>query len=139
MGRRSFDVPPPPLEDSDPRHPGNDPLYANVPKAALPGAESLKLTIERVLPCWFDQIAPCVMAGKSVMVAAHGNSLRAICMYLEGMSEAEILEYNIPTAVPLMYELDDDLNFIRKEYLMDEEEVKAKVAAVAAQGQAAPA
>jgi len=134
--RRSFDIPPPSIESDDPRHPGNDPMYASVPKAALPGAESLKLTIDRVLPVWFDQIAPCIMSGKSVLVAAHGNSLRAICMYLEKMSEAEILEYNIPTAVPLMYELDDDLNFIRKEYLMDEEEVKAKVAAVAAQGKA---
>jgi len=134
--RRSFDVPPPPIAPDDPRHPSNDPMYASVPKAALPGAESLKLTIDRVLPVWFDQIAPCIMSGKSVLVAAHGNSLRAICMYLEKMSEAEVLEYNIPTAVPLMYELDDDLNFIRKEYLMDEEEVKAKVAAVAAQGKA---
>merc|ERR1712166_848635 len=121
---------------SDPRHPGNDPMYASVPKAALPGAESLKLTIERVLPMWFDQIAPCIMGGKSVLVAAHGNSLRAICKYLEGMSEAEVIEFNIPTAVPLVYELDENLKFIRKYYLMDEEEVKAKVAAVANQGKA---
>merc|ERR1711933_493732 len=134
--RRSFDIPPPELEASDPRHPCNDPLYASVPTAALPGAESLKLTIERVLPMWNDQIAPCVMAGKSVLVAAHGNSLRAICKYLENMSEAEVLELNIPTSVPLVYELDENMGFIKKYYLMDPDEVAAKMAAVAAQGSA---
>lgn len=132
--RRSFDIPPLPVSESDPRHPANDPLYASVPKAALPGAESLKLTIDRVLPFWFDSIAPCVMAGKSVLVAAHGNSLRAICMYLEGMSEDEVLEFNIPTAVPLCYELDKDLKFVKKYYLMEGPEIDAKIAAVAAQG-----
>ena len=134
--RRSFDVPPPEIEPSDARHPGNDPMYASVPKAALPGAESLKLTIVRVLPMWFDQIAPCIMSGKNVLVAAHGNSLRAICMYLEGMSEEQVLDLNIPTAVPLVYELDENLKFIQKYYLMDEEELKAKMAAVANQGKA---
>jgi 2,3-bisphosphoglycerate-dependent phosphoglycerate mutase len=132
--RRSFDIPPPPLEQTDLRHPCNDPLYAGVPKAALPGAESLKMTIERVLPLWNDQIAPCVMAGKSVMVAAHGNSLRAICMFLKGMTEKEVLEFNIPTAVPLVYELDANLNYVKDYYLMDEAEVAAKIAAVANQG-----
>lgn len=134
--RRSYDIPPPAIEEDDPRHPSNDPMYANVPRTALPGAESLKLTVERVLPFWFDQIAPCVMAGKSVLVSAHGNSLRAICKFLEGMTEAEVLELNIPTAVPLVYELDAKLKFVRKYYLMDEEEVKRKMAAVAAQGTA---
>jgi len=134
--RRSFDVPPPPIEESDPRHPSNDPLYAAVPKAALPGAESLKITIDRVLPFWFDTIAPCIMAGKSCLVAAHGNSLRAICMFLEKMTEAEILEFNIPTAVPLCYELDKNMNFVKKYYLMEGEEVEKKIAAVAAQGTA---
>jgi 2,3-bisphosphoglycerate-dependent phosphoglycerate mutase len=134
--RRSYDIPPPEIEQSDPRHPCNDPMYRHVPKSALPGAESLKITVDRVLPFWFDHIAPCVMAGKSVLVSAHGNSLRAICKYLEGMSEAEVLEFNIPTAVPLVYELDKDLKFVKKYYLMDAEEVKAKMAAVAAQGQA---
>jgi len=134
--RRSFDVPPPTIEASDERHPSNDPLYKNVPVAALPGAESLKLTIDRVLPVWFDQIAPCIMANKSVLVAAHGNSLRAICKFLEDMSEEQILEFNIPTAVPLVYELDDNLKFIKKYYLMDEEELKAKMEAVANQGKA---
>merc|ERR1719387_1059694 len=125
--RRSYDVPPPAIDSSDARHPSNDPLYKNVPKAALPGAESLKLTVDRVLPFWFDQIAPCIMAGRTCLVAAHGNSLRALCKYLEGMSEAEVLELNIPTAVPLVYELDKDLKFVKKYYLMDEAEVKAKM------------
>jgi len=111
-------------------------MYRHVPKSALPGAESLKITVDRVLPFWFDHIAPCVMAGKSVMVSAHGNSLRAICKYLEGMSEAEVLEFNIPTACPLVYELDENLKFIKKYYLMDPDDVAKKQAAVAAQGKA---
>lgn len=137
--RRSFDVPPPLIETSDKQHPCNDPLYASVPQSALPGAESLKLTIDRVLPFWHDHIAPCVMAGKMVLVAAHGNSLRALCKYIEDMSEKDVLELNIPTAVPLVYELDDKLCFVKKYYLMDPDEVAAKMAAVAAQGSAAPA
>mmetsp|Transcript_62518 Transcript_62518/g.135721 ORF Transcript_62518/g.135721 Transcript_62518/m.135721 type:complete len:252 (+) Transcript_62518:52-807(+) len=134
--RRSYDVPPPEIDESHPMHPASDPLYKNVPKSALPGAESLKLTVDRVLPFWFDQIAPCVMAGKSVLVAAHGNSLRALCKYIENMSEAEVLELNIPTGVPLVYELDKDLKFVKKYYLMDEAELKAKMEAVANQGKA---
>mmetsp|Transcript_21049 Transcript_21049/g.66518 ORF Transcript_21049/g.66518 Transcript_21049/m.66518 type:complete len:1086 (+) Transcript_21049:64-3321(+) len=134
--RRSYDIPPPPIDINDSRHPANDPLYRNVPSAALPGAESLKLTVDRVLPFWFDSIGPCVMAGRSVLVAAHGNSLRAICKYLENMSEKEVLELNIPTSVPLVYELDGNLNFIKKYYLMDPDEVAKKMAAVAAQGSA---
>jgi len=135
--RRSYDIPPPKIPTTDPRHPCNDPLYRHVPKAALPGAESLKLTVDRVLPFWFDTIAPCIMAGKSVMVAAHGNSLRAISKYLEDMSEAEVMEFNIPTGVPLVYELTYDLQFIRKYYLMDPDEVAKKAAAVANQGKVA--
>jgi len=134
--RRSYDIPPPTIDDADPRHPCNDPMYSSVPACALPGAESLALTVDRVLPFWFDHIAPCVMSGRSVMVAAHGNSLRAICKYLEKMSEKEVLDLNIPTAVPLVYELDAKLNFVRKYYLMDQDELAAKMAAVAAQGQA---
>jgi len=134
--RRSYDIPPPEIGHDDPRHPCNDPLYKHVPKDALPGAESLALTVARVLPFWFDTIAPCVLAGKSVMVAAHGNSLRAICKYIEGMSEAEVLDFNIPTGVPLVYELDGNMKFVRKYYLMDPEEVAKKVAAVANQGKA---
>jgi len=134
--RRSYDVPPPEIEQSDERHPCNDPTYRNVPKSALPGAESLKLTVDRVLPFWFDHIAPCVMAGKTVLVSAHGNSLRAICKYLENMSEEQVLEFNIPTACPLVYELDGNLKFIQKYYLQDPAVVAAKQAAVAAQGKA---
>eukprot|EP00445_Apocalathium_hangoei_P000333 CAMPEP_0203839164 /NCGR_PEP_ID=MMETSP0359-20131031/1_1 /ASSEMBLY_ACC=CAM_ASM_000338 /TAXON_ID=268821 /ORGANISM="Scrippsiella Hangoei, Strain SHTV-5" /LENGTH=726 /DNA_ID=CAMNT_0050753147 /DNA_START=59 /DNA_END=2239 /DNA_ORIENTATION=+ len=135
--RRSYDIPPPEIDPADARHPSNDPMYKHVPVSALPGAESLALTVDRVLPFWFDNIAPVIMAGRSVMVAAHGNSLRALCKFLEGMSEAEVLELNIPTAVPLVYELDSKLRFVKKYYLMDEEEVKAKMAAVANQGKAA--
>merc|ERR1712137_289922 len=134
--RRSYDVPPPSIEVSDPRHPANDSLYSAVPRSALPGAESLKLTVERVLPFWNDQIAPCILAGRSVLVTAHGNSLRAICKHIENMSETEVLEFNIPTGVPLVYELDDGLRFIRKYYLMDPDVVAKKIAAVAAQGSA---
>jgi 2,3-bisphosphoglycerate-dependent phosphoglycerate mutase len=134
--RRSYDIPPPTIDQSDPRHPCNDPLYRHVPAAALPGAESLAMTVERVLPFLNDTILPCVMAGKSVMVAAHGNSLRAICKYLEGMSEDEVLELNIPTGVPLVYELSSELKVLNKYYLMDPEEVAKKVAAVANQGKA---
>mmetsp|Transcript_112939 Transcript_112939/g.241069 ORF Transcript_112939/g.241069 Transcript_112939/m.241069 type:complete len:250 (+) Transcript_112939:66-815(+) len=134
--RRSYDIPPPEIDLDDARHPANDPMYSAVPRNALPGAESLKITVDRVLPFWFDSIAPCVMAGKSVLISAHGNSLRALCKYIEGMTEKEVLELNIPTAVPLVYELDDKLQFIKKYYLMDEEEVKAKMAAVANQGKA---
>lgn len=134
--RRSYDIPPPSIEKSDPRHPCNDPLYRGVPAAALPGAESLALTVDRVLPFWFDNIGPCVMAGRKALVVAHGNSLRAICKYIEGMSEKEVLDLNIPTSVPLVYELDQNLKFIRKYYLMDEAEVAAKMAAVANQGKA---
>jgi len=134
--RRSYDIPPPEIGMEDPRHPANDPLYRHVPKAALPGAESLALTVDRVLPFWNDTIAPCVMAGKCVMVAAHGNSLRAICKYVEGMTEAEVLDLNIPTGVPLVYELDQNMKFVKKYYLMDPDEVAKKVAAVANQGKA---
>merc|ERR1719401_489967 len=134
--RRSYDIPPPAIEEADPRHPSNDPMYRHVPKSALPGAESLALTVDRVLPFWFDTIAPCAMAGKSVMVAAHGNSLRAICKYLEGMSEAQVLELNIPTGVPLVYELTTDMKFIKKYYLMDQAEVEKDAQAVANQGKA---
>lgn len=134
--RRSYDIPPPPMEPGDDRHPCKDPLYRHVPKKMLPGAESLKLTVDRVLPFWADHIAPCVLAGKSVLVTAHGNSLRAICKYLEDMSEADVLELNIPTGVPLVYELDEELSVVQKYYLMDEAEVAKKMAAVAAQGKA---
>jgi 2,3-bisphosphoglycerate-dependent phosphoglycerate mutase len=132
--RRSYDVPPPPLDESDERHPGRDPRYANVPKAELPLTECLKDTVERFLPFWHETIAPAVASGKRIIIAAHGNSLRALVKYLDEMSEAEILELNIPTGVPLVYELDDDLKPIKHYYLGDREAIAAAMAAVAAQG-----
>lgn len=132
--RRSYDIPPPPLEDGDPRHPSNDPRYAGI--KGLPGAESLELTLQRVKPCWDDVIAPDLRAGKNVLVAAHGNSLRAMVKMLDNVSEKDITGFNIPTGVPLAYELDDDLKPISSEFLGDPEAVAKAAAAVAAQGKA---
>ena len=134
--RRSYDVPPPPLEKSDERYPGHDPRYKNVPSSELPLTECLKDTVDRFLPYWHEVIAPQVKAGKKVVIAAHGNSLRALVKYLDNMSEEEILKLNIPTGVPLVYELDDDLKPIRHYYLGDQEAIAAAMAAVASQGKA---
>ncbi|MGB5166479.1 MAG: 2,3-diphosphoglycerate-dependent phosphoglycerate mutase [Woeseiaceae bacterium] len=132
--RRSYDIPPPPLEDGDARHPSNDPRYAGI--KGLPGAESLKLTLERVKPCWDEMIAPDLRAGKNVLIAAHGNSLRALVKMLDNVSEADITGFNIPTGVPLAYELDDDLKPLSSEFLGDPDAVAKAAAAVAAQGKA---
>lgn len=132
--RRSYDIPPPALEKTDERFPGNFPAYKDVDKADLPTTESLKLTVDRFLPYWFDTIAPTIKSGKKVLIAAHGNSLRALVKYLDNMSEEEIIKLNIPTGVPLVYELDEDLKPIRHYYLGDADEIAAKAAAVAAQG-----
>jgi 2,3-bisphosphoglycerate-dependent phosphoglycerate mutase len=132
--RRSYDIPPPALEKTDERFPGNFPAYRDVDKADLPTTESLKLTVDRFLPYWFDTIAPTIKSGKKVLIAAHGNSLRALVKYLDNMSEEEIIKLNIPTGVPLVYELDQDLKPIRHYYLGDADEIAAKAAAVAAQG-----
>ena len=132
--RRSYDIPPPPLEDDDERHPKFDPRYAGI--EGLPGAESLKLTLERVLPCWEDVIAPDLRAGKNVLIAAHGNSLRALVKMLDDVSDEEITGFNIPTGIPLAYELDDDLKPLSREFLGDPEAVAKAAAAVAAQGKA---
>ncbi|MDD5198286.1 MAG: 2,3-diphosphoglycerate-dependent phosphoglycerate mutase [Terrimicrobiaceae bacterium] len=134
--RRSYDIPPPALEESDERFPGHDPRYAGVPKSELPLTECLKDTVARFLPLWEETIAPQVKAGKKVVIAAHGNSLRALVKYLDNLSEAEVLELNIPTGVPLVYELDDDLKPIRHYYLGDQAAIAAAMAAVAAQGKA---
>jgi len=131
--RRAFAIPPPELEESDARHPSHDPRYAGLPADVLPKTESLKTTIDRVLPFWQSAIAPAIQAGKRVLVAAHGNSLRALVKYLDGISDDDIVELNIPTGVPLVYELDADLKPIRHYYLGNAEEVAAKQAAVAAQ------
>jgi 2,3-bisphosphoglycerate-dependent phosphoglycerate mutase len=131
--RRSYDIPPPPLTADDPRHPKNDRRYANLTPAELPLTESLKETVARFLPYWHDAIAPDVRAGKNVLVAAHGNSLRALVKYLDNVSEADITELNIPTGIPLVYELDDDLKPLKKYYLGDQDAALKKAQAVANQ------
>ncbi|MFZ5903773.1 MAG: 2,3-diphosphoglycerate-dependent phosphoglycerate mutase [Chloroflexota bacterium] len=134
--RRSYDVPPPALELTDERHPKFDPRYASLTPEQLPATESLKITLERVLPYWHSTLAPAVKSGKRVLVAAHGNSLRAMVKYLDHISDAEITELNIPTGIPLVYELDNDLKPVEHYYLGDAEEVAKKAAAVASQGKA---
>ncbi|MGH8458479.1 MAG: 2,3-bisphosphoglycerate-dependent phosphoglycerate mutase, partial [Nevskiales bacterium] len=134
--RRSYDIPPPPLAESDPNHPRNDARYAGLDPQALPATESLKTTLERVLPYWHDAIAPQLKLGKTVLVTAHGNSLRALVKYLDNMSDAEIVELNIPTGIPLLYELDENLRPVSRRYLGDEAAVKAAAEAVAKQAQA---
>ena len=134
--RRSYDVQPPALELDDERHPRFDRRYAGLTADELPATESLKITLERVLPFWHDVLVPDIKAGKRLLIAAHGNSLRAMVKYLDNMSEAEILELNIPTGIPLVYELDENLKPIKHYYLGDPEAVAAAAAAVAAQGSA---
>ena len=131
--RRSYDVPPPALELSDERYPGKDPRYADLKKNEIPLTESLKLTVDRFLPYWHDTIAPAIKTGKKAIIAAHGNSLRALVKYLDNVSEAEITELNIPTGVPLVYELDADLKPIKHYYLGDQEAINAAINAVANQ------
>jgi 2,3-bisphosphoglycerate-dependent phosphoglycerate mutase len=132
--RRSYDIPPPPLEASDERHPSHDPRYAGIEN--LPATESLKTTLERVRPCWYDIIAPELEAGRNVLIAAHGNSLRALVKMLDDVSDEDIVGFNIPTGVPLAYELDDDLSPTRREFLGDADAIAQAAAAVAAQGKA---
>lgn len=134
--RRSYATPPPPLGADDERHPSFDSRYADVDPELLPSAESLALTVERFLPAWHELIAPAVRSGKRVLIAAHGNSLRALIKYLDEVSDDDIAGLNIPTAVPLVYELDEDLKPLRHFYLGDEADVKAAVEAVEAQGRA---
>jgi 2,3-bisphosphoglycerate-dependent phosphoglycerate mutase len=126
--RRSYDIPPPPLDPADPRHPSHDPRYAELNPSELPRTESLKDTVARFLPYWHDTIAPAIGGGKRVVIAAHGNSLRALVMYLDRIDEQTIVELNIPTGIPLVYELDDALKPLRHYYLGD-----PAVAAAAAQ------
>jgi 2,3-bisphosphoglycerate-dependent phosphoglycerate mutase len=133
--RRSYDIPPPPLAPDDPRHPSRDPRYAALKPEELPLTESLKDTVARFLPYWHATIAPAIASGKRVIVAAHGNSLRALVKYLDNVPESEIVELNIPTGIPLVYELDDQLKPIRHYYLGDPEAAKAAAARVAAQAQ----
>ena len=134
--RRSYDTPPPPLERGDPRDPSCDPRYAGLSPDELPLTESLKDTVTRFLPCWQDTIAPSIRGGRRVVVAAHGNSLRALVKYLDNLSESEIVELNIPTGIPLVYELDDTLAPVRHYYLGDPAAAAAAAARVAAQARA---
>jgi 2,3-bisphosphoglycerate-dependent phosphoglycerate mutase len=134
--RRSYDIPPPELETSDPRFPGNDRRYARLVPEELPRTECLKDTVARFLPYWRETIAPNVAAGERVIIVAHGNSLRALVKYLDSIGDAEIVGVNIPTGIPLVYELGDDLKPLRHYYLADPETVAQAVASVANQGKA---
>ena len=133
--RRSYDIPPPPLAGDDPRHPRFDARYADVDPLSLPATESLKTTLDRVLPYWNGRIAPELNAGKNVMVVAHGNSLRALVKMLDKISEADIVELNIPTGVPLLYELTSRLEPISKRYLGDPDAIAAAAEAVRRQAE----
>ena len=131
--RRSYDVPPPALEPNDERHPRFDPRYAGLTAEQLPATESLKITLERVLPYWHSTLAPMIKSGQRMLIAAHGNSLRAMVKYLDNISDQEIPELNIPTGIPLVYELGDGLKPLKHYYLGDPEEVAKAAAAVANQ------
>ena len=134
--RRSYDIPPPALEKTDPRYPGIDPRYQYLKKSELPLTECLKDTVARFLPYWHETIAPAIQDGGKVIIAAHGNSLRALVKYLDKVSDEAIVNLNIPTGIPLVYELDEDLQPIKHYYLGDPEEIKKAMASVANQGKA---
>jgi 2,3-bisphosphoglycerate-dependent phosphoglycerate mutase len=128
--RRSYDIPPPELEGDDPRHPKSDPRYQELDPRLLPASESLKTTLQRTIPLWQDVIVPKIRDGKSVLIAAHGNSLRALVKYLDGISDQDIVGLNIPTGFPLVYELDQDLRTLRHYYLGSQVEVQRAAEAV---------
>ena len=132
--RRSYDIPPPAMTPDDERYAGRDPRYADLAAGEIPASESLQDTVARFLPYWHDAIAPAIASGKRVLITAHGNSLRALVKYLDGVGEAEIVELNIPTGIPLVYELDAQLAPIRHYYLGDPEAAAKAAAAVAQQG-----
>jgi len=134
--RRSYDIRPPDLDVNDERYPGKDPRYASLTPEQLPKSECLADTVNRFLPAWNNEIAPLIKSGKKVLIVAHGNSLRALVKYLDHISDSEIVELNIPTGIPLVYELDENLKPIKHYYLADESTVNAASAAVAAQGKA---
>jgi 2,3-bisphosphoglycerate-dependent phosphoglycerate mutase len=137
--RRSYDIPPPPLTPDDERWTGRDPRYKDLKPSEIPASESLKDTVARFLPYWHETIAPTIASGRRVVIAAHGNSLRALVKYLDKVGDQEIVELNIPTGIPLVYELDDQLTPIRHYYLGDPEAAAKAAAAVAAQSTAKPA
>jgi 2,3-bisphosphoglycerate-dependent phosphoglycerate mutase len=132
--RRAYDIQPPPLQESDPRHPVNDPRYKELDKKDRPATECLKDTVERFLPHWHETIVPVLETGKRVLISAHGNSLRALVKYLDNIADQDIVNLNIPTGMPLVYELDKDLKAVKNYYLGDPEKVKQAMAAVASQG-----
>jgi 2,3-bisphosphoglycerate-dependent phosphoglycerate mutase len=134
--RRSYDVCPPALAESDPRFPGRDPRYRGLSRSELPLSECLKDTVARFLPYWHQTIVPAIQSGKKTIIAAHGNSLRALVKYLDGISDQDILAFNIPTGVPLVYELDDQLKPVRHYYLGDSDAIAKAMAVVAGQGRA---
>jgi 2,3-bisphosphoglycerate-dependent phosphoglycerate mutase len=134
--RRSYDVRPPALEKTDERYPGSDPRYQDMNEKEIPLCESLKDTVNRFLPYWHDVLAPTVRSGKRVLISAHGNSLRALVKYLDNVSEEAIVNLNIPTGIPLIYELSDDLKPIRHYYLGDEESIRKAIESVVSQGKA---
>ena len=132
--RRSYDIRPPALEATDPRYPGNDPRYKDIPKQQLPLTECLKDTVERFMPCWHQLIAPSIRSGKQVLIAAHGNSLRALVKYLEDVPDQKIVDLNIPTGIPLVEELDDNLKSLRHYYLGDPERIQQAISGAASTG-----
>ena len=132
--RRSFDIPPPALTIESPMYPGNDPIYTDVPKEELPLTESLKEVIARFLPYWNEEIVPAIKSGKKIMIVAHGNSLRALIKNLEDVSDADIVELNLPTGIPLVYELNENLKPTKKYFLGNEEDIKKAIEAVTNQG-----
>ena len=134
LWRRSYDVPPPELDPDDPRCPKNQEIYKNVDEKLLPLTESLAITVDRVVPYFNEHIKPELEAGKTVLVAAHGNSLRALIMHLEHMSEEDVINLNLPTGVPVVYDLDENYEVVHKEYIGDQEAIAAKMNAVANQG-----
>eukprot|EP01118_Nematostelium_gracile_P020285 TRINITY_DN979_c0_g1_i1.p1 TRINITY_DN979_c0_g1~~TRINITY_DN979_c0_g1_i1.p1 ORF type:complete len:266 (-),score=85.81 TRINITY_DN979_c0_g1_i1:204-962(-) len=135
--RRAYDIPPPAIDENDPEYPGKDPRYKDLTKEQIPLTECLKDTVERFLPYWHETIVPSIKAGKKVLIAAHGNSIRALIKYLDNVPDSEITELNIPTAIPLVYELDEEtLKPIKHYYLADEETVKKALESVANQGKA---
>jgi 2,3-bisphosphoglycerate-dependent phosphoglycerate mutase len=136
--RRSYDTPPPELKPDDSRYPGNDPRYKNMDPKDIPLSECLKDTVERFLPYWHDTIVPDIRAGKKVLICAHGNSLRALVKYLDNVSDEEIVGLNIPTGIPLIYELDNDLKPVKHYYLGDQDAIQAAIQAVKDQAKVKP-
>lgn len=134
--RRSYDIPPPALKTTDPRYPGNDPRYKDLNPKEIPLTECLKDTVNRFLPYWHETIAPLIKAGKKILISAHGNSLRALVQYLDDLTEEEIIKLDIPTGIPLVYELDDELKSIKHYYLGDQEKIEEAIQAVKDQGKA---